>query len=345
MNVSGQEVNAFGGVEVNHDDAIFAEPVNAAAKVNGLSDNHGGDSELTDETAAIPTRGQGGDHDFVTIGALTPGAAEGIGFAVDGGIVILDAAVVAASQEVSLEIEQGRADRYAALREALASFGEGDMQHLGILGGVNLAKHQRPQLSCPCGEVCVAPILFLSNSEIGSLSSFCWPRLLGDWKRMGTYSGAPELTDSSTTAREGFALLESEMELERFVAAWKAGRLPKKEWTHAAHVAMAAYFAFDHATEATFAIMKTGILHHNAAVGTANTEDNGYHETLTRFWASEIGEFVHAGRFGSRLEAVRGAVGVFGNDRDRFRMFYSFDVVKNRRARREWVPPDLTPAH
>lgn len=163
---------------------------------------------------------------------------------------------------------------------------------------------------------------------------------------METYPGAPGSTDSSKPSAgvPAYALLENEVELQRFVEAWKAGRLPKPEWTHAAHVGVAAYFAFDHAAEATFAIMKTGILHHNTSVGTANTEDNGYHETLTRFWSTEIGEFVRAGRFGLRLEAVRAAVAAFGSERDRFRHFYSFDVARDRRARREWVAPDLLPA-
>ena len=162
---------------------------------------------------------------------------------------------------------------------------------------------------------------------------------------METRPSTPGSIDCSKPAASGpaFALLESEAELQRFVEAWKAGRLPKPEWTHAAHVGVAAYFAFDHAAEATFAIMKTGILHHNTSVGTANTEDNGYHETLTRFWSTEIGEFVRAGRFASRLEAVRAAVAAFGSERDRFRQFYSFDVVSDRRARREWVAPDLIP--
>jgi len=160
--------------------------------------------------------------------------------------------------------------------------------------------------------------------------------------RMETHSTLPEKPDSTTpgTKAESFALLESEGSLQQFVEAWKAGKLPKAEWTHAAHVAMAAYFAFDHAAAATFAIMKAGILHHNTSVGTPNTEDNGYHETLTRFWSSEIGEFVRAGRYHSRLEAVHAAVSAFGSDRDRFRRFYSFDVVRDRRARREWVAPD-----
>ena len=159
---------------------------------------------------------------------------------------------------------------------------------------------------------------------------------------METHPNKTGNMDSSFAApsQEAFAWLESESELRRFVDAWKAGRLPKAEWTHAAHVAMAAYFAFDHAADATFAIMKAGILHHNTSVGTPNTEDNGYHETLTRFWAAEIGAFIRSGRFPSRLEAVRAAVAEFGGDRERFRRFYSFDVVRDRRARREWVAPD-----
>jgi hypothetical protein len=91
--------------------------------------------------------------------------------------------------------------------------------------------------------------------------------------------------------------------------------------------------------------MKAGILHHNTSVGTPNSEDNGYHETLTRFWSTEIGWFVRAGHFTSRLEAVRASVAAFGGDRDRFRRFYGFDVVRDRRARREWIAPDRNPAN
>ncbi len=128
---------------------------------------------------------------------------------------------------------------------------------------------------------------------------------------MDTHSTANGNTDSSKPApsRETFALLESESELQR---------------------------AFDHAADATFAIMKSGILHHNTAVGTPNTEDNGYHETLTRFWAGEIAAFIRSGHFTSRLEAARAAVAEFGGDRERFRLYYSFNVVRDRRAR-EWA--------
>jgi hypothetical protein len=135
--------------------------------------------------------------------------------------------------------------------------------------------------------------------------------------------------------------LGSEDALADFLRTWETGRLSKQAWTHAAHVAVAACYAFEHDLETTFARMKMGIIRHNECVGTANTETNGYHETLTRFWAGEICELVQAGGSRSRLEAVRAAVEKFAQDRDRFRRFYSFDVVGDKRARREWVPPDV----
>jgi hypothetical protein len=141
-----------------------------------------------------------------------------------------------------------------------------------------------------------------------------------------------------------YPFLESAAALDDFLSRWKAGTLPKSSWTHAAHVAVAAYLAFDNAPEETLDLTRAGIVHFNTCVGTPNTEDHGYHETLTRFWSGEIGSVVRARRFPSRLKAVRHAVELFGEARDRHRLFYSFDVVKDRRARREWVAPDRSPS-
>ncbi len=108
--------------------------------------------------------------------------------------------------------------------------------------------------------------------------------------------------------------LASEEALREFVRAWETGTLPKAAWTHAAHVAVAAFYAFDHSAETTFDKMKAGLLSFNTAVGTPNTEDSGYHETLTRFWAGLVSEFVRRPEFTSRFDAVRGAVAEFGED-------------------------------
>jgi hypothetical protein len=143
--------------------------------------------------------------------------------------------------------------------------------------------------------------------------------------------------------RREYPFLASEVALDDFVHRWDAGRLTKPEWTHAAHVGTAAYFAFDLAAEALFERMKAGIIHQNESVGTANTEDNGYHETLTRFWVETIGAFVRSRSFSTRFEAVKNATQLFGEDRDRHRLYYGFDVARDRRARREWIKPDREP--
>jgi flavin reductase (DIM6/NTAB) family NADH-FMN oxidoreductase RutF len=143
--------------------------------------------------------------------------------------------------------------------------------------------------------------------------------------------------------RLAYPFLECDTALLDFVNRWEAGRLTKSEWTHGAHIGTAAYFAFDLEAEALFQRMKTGIIYHNECVGTANTEDNGYHETLTRFWAGTVGEFVRSRQFSTRFEAVKNATQVFGEDRDRHRLYYGFDVVRDRRARREWIKPDREP--
>jgi hypothetical protein len=155
------------------------------------------------------------------------------------------------------------------------------------------------------------------------------------------------LTKDSNASRDALAAIAAQHRfvksagtLEQFVRDWERGTLPKARWTHGAHVGVAAYFAFEHPPAALLHIMRLGIRHYNLASGTANTQGSGYHETLTRFWAGVVGEFVREGQFASRLHAVRQALARFGERRDYFRRFYTFDVVSDRYARREWVAPD-----
>ncbi len=135
----------------------------------------------------------------------------------------------------------------------------------------------------------------------------------------------------------------SETELSSFLAQWRAGTLPKSEWTHAAHVAVAACHLFDHPAEEAVNKIRAGIIHYNTCVGTANTDHSGYHETLTRFWCGLIADFLQTRAFSSRLEFVRAALSRFGRDSALFRSYYSFDVVKDVRSRRQWIAPDCHP--
>jgi len=95
--VSGQEIDAFSGMQVDDLDAIFAEPTDATSEINGLADDYGRNAELADQAAAIPTGRQRGDHDLVAIGALPSRAAESVRFSVDGRVVFLDPPIVTAA--------------------------------------------------------------------------------------------------------------------------------------------------------------------------------------------------------------------------------------------------------
>lgn len=128
--------------------------------------------------------------------------------------------------------------------------------------------------------------------------------------------------------------------LAAFVADWHAGRLARAEWTHGAHVAVCAYYAFAHDPDTTFAIVKAGILEFARACGIVPTANSGYHETLTRFWTLTIAAHARTCGAADRWEAARAALDRFGDDRDLPQRAYSFDVVRDVRARAEWVAPD-----
>jgi len=147
--------------------------------------------------------------------------------------------------------------------------------------------------------------------------------------------------ENSVTGEPVFAC--SETALRSFLNHWRAGTVPKGEWTHAAHVAVAACHVFDDPADEALQKIRAGIIHYNACVGTANTDHSGYHETLTRFWTGLIADFLRTRTWTSRLEFVRAALGRFASDSALFRSYYSFDVAKDVRARREWIAPDCQP--
>jgi hypothetical protein len=133
-----EKVDALLRVEVDHADAIFDEPVEAAAEADRLTDDDCSDLELADEAAAIPAGGERSDHDFVAVGTLAASFAEGVGFAVDAGVGLLDAAVTAPGEEGAGGVEESSADGDATFVEAEAGFVNRDAEHRAALVEVGL---------------------------------------------------------------------------------------------------------------------------------------------------------------------------------------------------------------
>jgi hypothetical protein len=131
--------------------------------------------------------------------------------------------------------------------------------------------------------------------------------------------------------------------LDRFLHGFEQGTLARSEWTHAAHLAAAAYYLFDSDFAAILPLMRARISAFNLSVGGANSATSGYHETLTQFWLLIVAEFLRQRQPGSRLEAAQQAVAVFGQARALHALYYSGDVVNDAAARRQWRQPDLLP--
>jgi hypothetical protein len=110
------------------------------------------------------------------------------------------------------------------------------------------------------------------------------------------------------------AALDTEEKLEEFLNVFFRCALPKVEWTHAAHVTLAASLLYEADVNTVLPRVRQAIRSHNEAVGTQNTDSSGYHETLTIFWLRVVAGKLSEVRAGSRLEAVRCAVAAYGDD-------------------------------
>lgn len=131
------------------------------------------------------------------------------------------------------------------------------------------------------------------------------------------------------------------MSPKTLVTAWEDGSLPKPEWTHAAHLTVAAWFVWEEGIAALDRV-RTGIQHYNAAVGIISTPDYGYHETITRFWIYRLAEFFRdEGPFAHRDAAVDAAVSKFAVKRNWYGEYWSINIINSREARATWLPPDL----
>lgn len=133
--------------------------------------------------------------------------------------------------------------------------------------------------------------------------------------------------------------LESESALTEFVTAFETGTFPGKDWKHTEHVALAACYLYAMPLSESIVRARAKIRAYNETQGGKNTEDSGYHETLTIFWLQVIDHALD--RLSTRVVSARAIVDQFASQRDLYRDYYSFDLLTSREARARWLPPDL----
>lgn len=132
-------------------------------------------------------------------------------------------------------------------------------------------------------------------------------------------------------------------ETARIAEALIARTLPKREWTHEAHLRTGLWHVVQYGAAAALPLLRQRITAYNAHVGTANTDTSGYHETLTRFYVVVIDRFLAKADRSLGIDELAQLLIDTHGDRRLPMHHYSegrlFSVV----ARRSWVEPDLRP--
>ena len=143
--------------------------------------------------------------------------------------------------------------------------------------------------------------------------------------------------------RDDLTALHSDALIRTLTQKFVAQQLPKQEWTHAAHFAAALCLHREHDDVEISSDLRALIRAHNESVGTPNTDQEGYHETLTQFYA-ELIVYVCKRLPGADMNQQLAAImsSCFG-DRTFPLEFWSKPVLFSVDARRNWVAPDVRP--
>ncbi len=125
------------------------------------------------------------------------------------------------------------------------------------------------------------------------------------------------------------------------VAAVEAGTLPRADWNHAAHLAVALAYARRDGP-AAYERLRAAIQRYNRASGLIETATRGYHETITRAWFQLVAHFLDLFDEGQPLERLAADVAQVYGRGELFR-HYSRERLLEPAARGRFVAPDLEP--
>jgi hypothetical protein len=131
------------------------------------------------------------------------------------------------------------------------------------------------------------------------------------------------------------------MDTEDLARAFIARTLPKPQWTHEAHLRVGLWHVLHEAPDQALALLRERIRAYNEATGVANTEDGGYHETVTRLYFHLIRHVVESSPGGLTPDELSRAVIERIGAKDVPLRYYTAQRIFSRDARREWVEPDV----
>ena len=133
-------------------------------------------------------------------------------------------------------------------------------------------------------------------------------------------------------------------EAKELIDQFEACKLPKGKWTHEAHFVMALWYCSHQPLPLAIESIKEGIKKYNISVGGANTDDAGYHETITVFYTKLIINYILQGDpchpFENRLTGLLQQSFLLKEFPLRY---YTRELLMSKNARKNWTPPDIQP--
>lgn len=135
----------------------------------------------------------------------------------------------------------------------------------------------------------------------------------------------------------------TEADLDDLVQRFDACAVPRREWTHTAHLAVGLWYAGRHGADAALERLRSGIRRLNESNGVENSATNGYHETVTCAYVRLLAAFAerHAEQpAAQRLELLLESALA---ERSALLVFYSRERLESSQARLAWLEPDLCP--
>jgi hypothetical protein len=138
-------------------------------------------------------------------------------------------------------------------------------------------------------------------------------------------------------------LPRSETEFRLFIDQFESGALPKTEWHHPEHVAVAFWYLNHLNEEEAVKKIRQGIQNLNLKHGVSQTPDGGYHETWTIFFIKMLKRHMEKNQTKSTsiIELMHPAIHFLKDFREITRQYYSRELIMSWEARVSWKEPDL----
>lgn len=135
----------------------------------------------------------------------------------------------------------------------------------------------------------------------------------------------------------------SHTEIVHLIERFEKQCLPKVEWTHEAHLVVAVWYCDRLPLNEAMTVVREKITLHNESVGTPNSDTEGYHESITRFWLLVASELLRHHKSEDLATKCNRLIDSESGKSDYPLMYYSSGKLFSVKARKEWMNPDLMP--